>query len=256
MSKLVELKNEKPTQADADLAALAGAARLLSNDFVGVPLKYVKGRWFKVISKEEGKVKETVGDTAPFIVDVLSYANGWVKWENNKPIFKYTARPVDGFILPLRRQLPDNDKTKWPIDKYNKPSDPWQENHRLVMKDATTDELVTWTTPSWGGRKAIGRLLQTYTREAKQHPGKMPVVLLLSHDEPNPDFGTIPEPVLKIIDWKDFGDGAAPPGSPMPQPPLALPSATAKITTGPTIDFEAEAEAEADEVDFNDAVPF
>ena len=216
MSKTTDLKtdtaNARLAPVDADIAALAGAARgLLVNDFVGVPLKFTKGKWTKSVAKDKG---EAVGDTAPFVVDILSYACGWVKWENRKPVFKHVFRPVDGFILPPRDRLPDQDKDHWPVDASGKRADPWQENHQLVLKDVTADELVTWTTTSWYGRKAVGRLLDAYTREAKRHPGMMPVVLLSSRDEHSADYGFIPTPVLTLVEWRAFGDGAAPPGSP------------------------------------------
>ena len=170
-----------------------------------------------------------VGATDTFAVDVPSYACGWLQWLNRRPVQKYIYRPIDGFILPTRDRLPDRDKSKWPVDpKDGKRSDPWQENHQIVMKDLTTDELLTWTTTSWYGKKAIGRLIDLYAREAKSHAGLMPVVTLSTRDELSPDYGLIPAPVLAVVDWQAFGAGAAPPGSPAtlplerPRPMLAI----------------------------------
>lgn len=215
-----ETKNEivNAQLNDDDLAAIAGAARdLLTSDFVGIPLRFIKGPWFKLPEKDK-RVK--VGATKYFTVDVLSYACGWIQWLNRKPVQKHIYRPIDGFILPMRERLPDRDKSKWPLDKDGKRSDPWQENHQLVMKNIATGELLTWTTTSWYGRKAIGRLLDLYAREAKQHPSMMPVVTLSSHEESSIDYGLIPAPTLTVVDWKAFGDGAAPPGSRSTAPSL------------------------------------
>ena len=184
MTKIKDVKNEIANAQlnDADLLALAGAARgLLVGDFVGIPLKFTKGPWFKLPAKDQ---KVQVGATDTFVVDALSYACGWVQWLNRKPVQKHICRPVDGFILPARERLPDRDKSRWPLDpKDGKRTDPWQENHQIVMKDLATDELLSWTTTSWYGRKAIGRLIDTYAREAKSHPGLMPVVTLSTKDE-------------------------------------------------------------------------
>ena len=201
---------------DADIAALAGAARNLVTD--ETPLKFVKGRWKTYADKDD---PEAVGDTETFVVDMLSYACGWVKWENKRPVQKFIYRPVDGWILPTRDHLPDRDKSKWPLDKDGKRSNSWQENHKITMKNTTTGELFTWTATSWYGRKAFGRLLDSYVRDAKKHPGMMPMVVLSSKDEHSPDYGDIPAPVLSIVNWEKFGDGAAPPGSPMPQPTIS-----------------------------------
>jgi hypothetical protein len=214
--------------ADADLVALAEAGRdLMAGDFVGIPLKFIKGSWFKLPTKDQ---RVRVGATDPFIADMLSYAHGWIQWIDRKPVQKHIHRPIDGFILPTRDRLPDRDKSRWPIDKDGKRSDPWQENHVVVMKDTTTDELLTWTTTSWYGRKALGRLLDVYVREVRKHPGLMPVATLSSHDEDSADYGLIPAPTLTVVDWRAFGEGAAPAGSPgtvplaRPRPMLALPA--------------------------------
>ena len=91
------------------------------------------------------------------------------------------------------------------------------------MKDATSGDLFTWTTTSWYGRKALGKLIDAYVRNAGKHHGKMPVVTLSSKDERSPEYGDIATLVLTIVDWKAFGDGAAPPGVPL--------KANPKITT-------------------------
>jgi hypothetical protein len=194
---------------DADLAALAGAARNLMTDETS--LKFVKGKWKTYADREHPDI---VGDTETFITDMLSYACGWVKWESKRPVHKYVFRPVDGWILPVRNNLPDNDNRTWPVIDGKK-TDPWQETHKLTVKSTATGELFTWTATSWYGRKAVGRLLDSYIREAKRHPGLMPVVVLSSKDEHSTDYGDIPAPVLTVVAWETFGDGAAPPGTPL-----------------------------------------
>ena len=259
MTKVEDAENENAIVplSEADLVALAGAARsLLVGDFVGTPLRFVKGPWFKLPAKNQ-RVK--VGPTDPFAIDVPSYACGWVGWLNRKPVQKYIGRPIDGFILPTRDQLPDRDKSNWPLDKDGKRSDTWQENHQLVMKDLTTDELCTWTTTSWYGRKAIGRLIDLYAREAKKHPGLMPVVTLSTKDEPSVDYGLIPAPVLTVVDWQAFGEGAAPPGSPAtlplekPRPLLAPPITPA---AGKILDDEFEFEFENPASGMDGEIPY
>jgi hypothetical protein len=256
---------------DADVAALAAAARdMLASDFVGTPLKFQKGRWFKSTGKDTKPVQITA--TMSFVVDTLSYACGWVKWGNKRPLFKLIGRPVDGFISPTRDRLPDKDKNKWTTGPNGQKQDPWQETFQIVMRDLTDDDLVTWVSTSFGGKRAIGSLLKAYAHEAKQHPGLMPVVLLSSIEKSHPDFGLIPNPVLKLTGWQAFGNGAAPPGSPISTPALPAPSPAAAarpqiegtaIDDGDHSDSENEfgspgptRTAAASRGDMNDEIPF
>lgn len=205
---------------DADIAAIAAEARDLSEDkFVGLPLKFVKSKWLKAVDNE----KQEISATMPFVVDIRSYKRGWIKWQDRKPVYKLLGRPIDNFVSPVRDRLGDLDQSRWPRNNKNEPVDPWQENFSIVMRDVTTDDLVTWTTTSWFGQKALGALLTAYVRDRKQHPGLSPVVLLLSEDKSTANYGDVSAPVLKLVDWQDFGDDAAPPGSPTLAPP-PLPS--------------------------------
>jgi hypothetical protein len=208
---------ETVAQFDADIAALAAEARELTDDIrVGDDLRFKKEPWTKTIGdKEIG-----IGATATFAVDTRSYKRGWIKWVDRKPVFKMIGRPIDGFVSPLRSQLPDRDDL-WPRDARGVPEDPWQENFSIVMRDLSDGRLCTWTTTSWFGQKALGRLLDTYVRNQKKHPDLMPVVLLGSEMKPTTNYGDVAAPVLTVVDWQPFGPEAAPPGMPnLPPPPL------------------------------------
>jgi hypothetical protein len=151
---------------------------------------------------------------------MLSYRRGWIEWRDRKPVRKIIGRPVDGFVSPMRFQLPDNDKSQWPKDSKGVPQDPWQENFWIIGRDLTDGRLCTFNTTSWYGSKAVGKLLGTYIREQQNHSGLMPVVLLSSETKPTTNFGPVEAPVFTIVDWRPFGEGAAPPGMRLPQPEL------------------------------------
>jgi hypothetical protein len=210
---------ETLAQLDADVAALAAEARDLTDDVrVGDDLRFKKGKWAKTIGDEAIKI----GATTPFAVDMRSYKRGWREWRDRKPVRNFIGRPIDGFVSPVRDRLPDRDESRWPTDARGVPQDPWQETFSIVMRDLSDGRLCTWTTTSWYGSKALGALLNKYTREAKQHPDQMPVVTLSSETKQTMNFGEVEAPVLKIFDWQPFGEGAAPSG--MKLPPPALPS--------------------------------
>lgn len=212
MGRTVEKLSEQNAVAvvnDADLVALAGAARdLNSNDMVGLPLKFNKGVWL-IQEDKDNKIK--IGEEDRFCVDMLSYREGWIRWANKKPTHKLMGRRVDGFISPTRDRLPEYNKEEWPVGAKG-PEDPWQEQQELVLRNITNNELFTWTSASYGGRLAIGDLLDEYVAEARQHPGEMPVVELSSYNRPTADYGNIPTPQLTIVSWETFGPDASPPG--------------------------------------------
>jgi hypothetical protein len=210
--------------SDTDLVALVATAReLLAGDFVGTPLKFAKGNWTKTVFENDQKVEIEIGATETFIVDPLSHASGWVKWLDAKPAGRIgPGRLVDGFVLPTRNRVPDRDEAQWPL-RGKLREDPWQEQHQFTVKSTVNGGLLTWVTATWGGKKAIGTFLKQYLAEAKRHPGEFPVVLLTSRDERDPDYGTIKKPVLRIVGWAAFGEGAAPAGSPTLAPALPPP---------------------------------
>jgi len=229
MSKNLPVK----TQPTNDLLALADEGRELIGTLT--PLKFAKGDWTKGFKDEE----TPVGATAQFVVDVLSYERGWVRWENKQPTFRRMGRKIDGFIQPTKNELPERDESSWPYNNRGERQDPWQETFQINLRDINAvnnddDGLVTFTTTSWGGRKALGTVIKTYAREASKHPGCMPVVLLNSRMRPT-DFGEQPTPVLKIVYWQPFGEGAAPPGAAsMPAPATQPQLPTDEVLTLPT----------------------
>jgi hypothetical protein len=225
--------------SEADLAALAAEARDLNDDVrVGDVLSFKKGKW----SQEFGDKENEITATMPFAADARSYQRGWIEWRDGIPVRKIIGRPIDGFISPRREQLGDIDERLWPCNSKGEPKDPFQENFFLVLRNLTNGRLCTWQTNTWYGKKAMGVLLNAYVRDGRKHPGCMPVVLLSSEERKTAKFGNVSAPVLRIVDWKPFGDGAALPGTPMPQPKLSpaqqllLPSKAQTTTIGDEMD--------------------
>jgi hypothetical protein len=160
---------------DNDAAALTALARELQpSDLIGLLLKFVKGKWFILESKEN---EREVGAVDTFVVDPISYAEGWIKWENKKPAAKLYARRVDGWIAPSRNALPDQDQSRWPVNAQG-PQDPWQRVQYFLLKDLATGELLTWQSTTYGGSGGIGEFLDEWAKNFKNHPGEDPIVLL------------------------------------------------------------------------------
>ena len=214
MSRIEKLKEQNAVTVinDSDLMALANAAHdlLPGDDIVGLPLKYVKGVW---TIHEDKDNKRPIGPTDPFVVDPLSFSERVIRWENKRPTHRFGGRRVDGFVAPPRHVLPEADKKDWPVAASG-PVDPWQVSQLVVLRDLATGELVTWVSSSFGGKIALGEFLDRFTKEAKQNPGKCPVVVLDTYKRPT-DYGETDTPRLKFTgDWEPFGPDASPPGDP------------------------------------------
>jgi len=246
------MNTDLTTATDDDLARLAEAMRD-NNEFIGLPLKFKKGKWYV---QPEKQVLNEVRPEDKFTVDVLSYANGWIKWVDKRPSIRHVYRPIDGWILPMRERLPDLDHEDWPLDSMSgKRKDPWQEHHQLVLKDKN-NELLTWAATSYYGIKGMRKFIEEFTRGARDHRGEMPVVTLGQAIEKSQNYGDIPSPRLIITDWQAFGEGAAPRGAPGVQ---RLPSAAAiSVQSHKQIeaDFSASDEPVERRAEYDDEIPF
>ena len=199
---------------DNDLELLGEAAQSLAgNDMVGEPLKFKQGIWRKKVASTGNVLTDyvVVEQLEQFVVDILSYKHGWIRWRDKRPTHKYMGRKVDRWPLPKREQLPEKDVA------FGE-EDPWQQTHTIVMRELATGSLFTYGTTSWGGKKALSKLIGVYRENAKKHPGQMPIVYLGSIEKMG-EKGVYEAPTLEVCDWQPFGDGASPPGNPPDVPP-------------------------------------
>jgi hypothetical protein len=104
---------------------------------------------------------------------------GWVKFnEEGTPPDRIAGLLYDGWIMPPRESLGDNDRAQWPLGLSGQPEDPWLHQMMLVLQKPATQELFTFVTTSKTGRRAVGNLLRHYDRLMKSHPDTYPVVRL------------------------------------------------------------------------------
>ncbi len=211
------MSNDLAIIDDSDLQLLEQAANdLVSGDMVGEPLRFVKGVWKK--KKDGGLI--LINKLSQFVVDVRSYKHGWMRWYELRPTHRYIGRKIDGWPLVTRDRLPE-------VELMNTKEDPWQETHSIVMRDLGAEDkpnvngdLYTYSTSSWGGKKGIGRLIDAFTKHAKENPGKLPVVYLGTKTTVGVK-GDYESPTLSICGWAEFGAGASGPGRPLTvMPPL------------------------------------
>jgi hypothetical protein len=168
----------------------------------GTLLKFVKGDWLI------GEEQEPVAPTATFIVNMEEYWRGWIKWLDKEPVDHRIGRVVDRHRVHLREELGDLDQSRWETDANGVPRDPWQRVSYLVMRNTSNDDIVTFTSTSDGGRKAVAKLADRYDRLRRKHLGKMPVVALTQRSYPHAKYGKVLTPKFNVVGWEYFDDEA------------------------------------------------
>ena len=104
---------------------------------------------------------------------------GWVKFGGaGEPPERVMGLLYDGFQMPPRSALGDDDPSQWELGLDGQPADPWQHHQYLVLQQADTKELFTFVTSSKTGRRAVVDLLRHFKRMRKESPGDVPVVRL------------------------------------------------------------------------------
>jgi hypothetical protein len=168
--------------------------------FVGRILRFNKGDW---LTKNDLGFDQEVDTNSEFVVAIDSLESGWVKWEDKQPVERRMGLAIEGFRMPARSALDDNDPTLWPFDERKQTrSDPWQRTYTVVLFDSSKgadDEtgLYTFVTSSTGGRKAITELC----KQVVKHPNENPMIKLETGGFKSKKHGLIKQPILKVVGW-------------------------------------------------------
>jgi hypothetical protein len=158
--------------------------------------------------------EEVIDPSERFKADPRSYAEVWKRWseEPGRSSRSVTdvlgGRRVDGWLSPARHLLPENDAEEWPRDKDDQPKDPWQESAQIVLRRCSDGRLFTWSA-IYGGRRGMGEILDIVAREAKDHPGCVPVIELTAAAS-----GSNFNSKVTLVGWEPFGKDASPPANP------------------------------------------
>jgi hypothetical protein len=129
----------------------------------------------------------------------VSTAAAWVRWFGNKPIETVWRKP--GRKLPDREDLSFTDEAQWDIGPDGEPRDPWQNTRYVYLIDPKTAEAFTFSTSSWGGRRAVADLGDQITRTRAVHADAVPLVELDAAEMPT-KHGLKSKPVFKIVAWR------------------------------------------------------
>jgi hypothetical protein len=134
------------------------------------------------------------------------WLRGWLKWGDGHPVDDTKLGRASEYDPPPREELGDLDKTKWDDPEQ----DPWQMQNILPLTDMETDELVLFCSGSWGGLKAIRKVVSAYYREVTKGSNRGNPIISLDTYERKTDFGMTPTPKFEIISWEN-ADAPLPP---------------------------------------------
>jgi hypothetical protein len=142
---------------------------------------------------------------------------GWIKFAGEgEPPLRHQGLLYNGFVMPKRESLGDQDPRTWPEGLSGQPTDPWQHQICLVVQNPETQALYTFATSSLTGRRAVGNLLRHYDRMRRASSDFYPVVKLkpggFQHKDPR--VGFVATPTFQVVGRTLKNSAAVPDTSP------------------------------------------
>ena len=184
---------------ERDIALLADFAEEAKTTGIdGDLLTFKKGVWLR------GTAKVPVADGELFLSLPLTIEHGFTRFFAGKVM----DERFHGLGNPhvTRDQLGHDDKTVWENHEDGHSKDPWAEFWRMKLKDMRTGETLTFSSPSKGGRAALGELCGQCKEHCRHHPGSSPVVRLEACTYQHKRFGTISKPKFQVVSWAAWDD--------------------------------------------------
>ncbi len=170
-----------------------------SDGWDAVPLgadSLIRGKLIKFNS--EGRFVCGDADVSNDQLVVTGVVTCWVRWgDEGKPA--ETRRTHPGEAHPTRAELPNQDQSEWPLGPDGRPCDPWVDCRYLYLLDRETAAEFTFTTHTWGGRKATSDLSRQIQILRRNHPKATPIVRL-DAEKMKTRFGPKPKPVFTVTD--------------------------------------------------------
>jgi hypothetical protein len=123
--------------------------------------------------------ESTIDENIDFIALVPETLIGRIKFNGaGNPPSKEMGLLYDGYQMPPRESLGDNDQALWELGLDGQPADPWVHAIYLVLQRVDNSELFTFVAMTKTARRAVGVLLRHYDRMQKTHVGYLPLVRL------------------------------------------------------------------------------
>jgi hypothetical protein len=186
------------TVPDGRTASQTWADDVAPASIVGRLIKFTKDGVFA--TTDDGV---PVGDDVDFVALIDQTLIGYIRFHGEgEPPDRVMGLLYDGFVMPPRESLGDNDPAQWEIGLNGQPADPWQHTVYLVLERRDeTHELLTFVTSSITGRRAVGNLIRHYDRLQKSDTSAYPIVRLKIGGFQHRDdrIGWIKVPVIAVV---------------------------------------------------------
>jgi hypothetical protein len=181
-----------------------------SGGIEGVHIKCAKGVW-----TFDDDVVETGDGGVQICIVMESALHGQVRWEDRKIVEREVERYEDA--APSTELLDDD----W---------SPYTQVQCVGVDAAHVGRLMTFTSSSWGGRRAFSALLGPYVRKGRR---EFPICTLGTRPKKNDPNGNI-DPTFAVVGWAPRADFAE--MLPAPTVTLEAPKAAAALSPPKTID--------------------
>jgi hypothetical protein len=146
-----------------------------------------------------------------FIAYAKSWVKVWIKFVEGEPPQRKVYRVALGELPPEREELDDLDQSDWPPGLDNKPADPWVFQFLLPLENVDSGEVLIFKTQSFGGRKAVAKLCETWAKRASRDNNcGSPIVELAPDTIPSKKWGNVPAPYFKILNFEGDQPAAEP----------------------------------------------
>jgi hypothetical protein len=191
------VKHSMPAIADTRSLAERYVDEIAPSSIAGQLVKFSKEGKFVVAD-----TGDELGPDDDYIALVDETLAGWIKFNGEgMPPDRHQGLIYRGFVPPKREDLGDLDEARWPKGLSGQPTDPWQHQICLVLQNAMTGVLYTFSTTSQTGRRAIGSLLNHYSRSLRQGLDEYPVVRLRpsGFDHKDPRVGWVHTPSFVVF---------------------------------------------------------
>jgi hypothetical protein len=167
----------------------------------GKRLSCLKGDW--VVGTDQDAVK--AGTQCLAIVDTIG--RGWLRWRNNVVMDAVFGLVKDGFLMPHRLSLGDEDKGEWEKDPSGNPRDPWSPVYRMLLVEmAAPHGDLTFSSTAWGAKLALQDLAFVYKDERHLYPDAYPIVDLTTKTRNSRSYGLIKGPWFNVVGWTTVAD--------------------------------------------------
>lgn len=138
------------------------------------------------------------------ICHCIGWTKTWVKFWDNKVGERKVYRVGRKEVAPERDELPDNDPTKWQLGLDNRPRDPWVLQYLLPMEDPESGEVCIFIASSFGGKRAVADICQTWATKARRNPNVgQPLVRLQKTMFPTKNYGNVVRPSFELVGFVD-----------------------------------------------------